>query len=222
MNKTRFMKRLLCLILALSVLVPMTFTTNTTKAETYSNGVSNNRSYEWYMDQGDTGTYSEINCGPTSLAMILKWVNRNSTETGLSLRNQRINNGDWWSTTIIQEFLRRKGVSYMTYRYSENTLLNEVKYGRIALVCLDMSRISRNYNPTTSNAGRFYDHVTGHFIVVKGYRYINNVLYFEAYDPFSMGETYSNGQPLGKDRLYKASELSNAVNNWWRQIYTFR
>lgn len=219
MKKNSILKRISTFIFALIIILPFTF--SSVNAESYSNGYSSNRDYEWYMDQGFTGTYSGSNCGPTSTAMILKWKNRNSKETGLSLRNWNLNNGNWWSTNIIQNCLSRNGIGFSAYRYSEYTLQNTIKNGGIALVCLDMSVISRN-NSEISNTGRFYDGVTGHFIIVKGYRYIDGVLYFEVYDPFSMGKTYSNGQPMGKDRLYKASELGRAINYWWKTIYTIR
>lgn len=220
MKKHSTLKKLLSFILALMIIIPM-LSTNT-NAYTKDKDVSNNRSYNWYMDQGDTGKYADINCGPTSLAMILKWKDKSSTETGRSLRNWNENNGTWWSTTIIQNYLSRKGISYSGYRYSEYTLKNAIKNGSIALVCLDMSMITRNNSEKSSNIGRFYDGVTGHFIIVKGYKYIDGELYFEVYDPFSMGKTYSNGQPMGKDRLYKASELGRSVNYWWKTIYTVR
>ncbi len=220
-RSSKFMKRLLSVVLLVSFFsfVP-NLETNPTKV-VYARDVSNNRPYEWYMDQGDTGEFAGINCGPTSTAMILKWLNRNSLVTGESLRNEIPANGNWWSTVIIQNYMNRNGIFYFTHRYNQQTLVDAINAGRIALVCLNMSMIERNFN-AESNIGRFYDDVTGHFIVVKGYKYIQNELYFEVYDPFSMGAEYANGIRKGQDRLYKATEFGRAVTNWWNTIYTFR
>lgn len=173
------------------------------------------------MDQGETGKYNGINCGPTSTAMVLKWLNPNSTHTGLSLRNEVPNNGDWWNTNIITAVLREKGAYVYSNRYSENYLLNSLKNGYIAIVCLDMRYVSRSngYDKTGKTYG---NEVSGHFIVVKGYKYVNGTLHFEVYDPFSMGNYDYDGQLTGKDRLYKAREITNAITNWWNTIYTVR
>lgn len=223
MDKKKLFKKIFALTLVFTMLIPVcSVTTTQTYAASSSEGVSNNRNYEWYMDQGSTGYYSDINCGPTSAAMVAKWVNGNSTDTGESLRKIEPNNGQWWNTKIIESYFRSRNINYSARIYSEYTLLNTIKNGGIALVCLNMGKISKNPNPTSSKIGKFYDGNSGHFIVVKGYKYIQDELYFEVYDPGSMGLRYSNGQYLGKDRLYKASELGDAINSWWNTIYTVR
>ena len=37
---------------------------------------SNNKNYNWYIDQTNTGTYSNMNCGPTCATMALMWLIR--------------------------------------------------------------------------------------------------------------------------------------------------
>jgi len=39
--------------------------------------------------------------------------------------------------------------------------------------------------------------------VIKGYKVVDDQTYFEAYDPYSMGATYSDHSMKGKDRYYK-------------------
>ena len=38
------------------------YTVNWSLGQFLIKSVSNNRSYEWYIDQGNTGTYSDVNC----------------------------------------------------------------------------------------------------------------------------------------------------------------
>ncbi len=33
----------------------------------------NNREYDWFIDQGNTGEHSNSNCGPASVVMAMKW-----------------------------------------------------------------------------------------------------------------------------------------------------
>lgn len=79
-RSSKFMKRLLSVVLLVSFFSFVPTETNSTKAA-YTREVSNNRPYKWYMDQGDTGKFAGINCGPTSTAMILKMVEQNSSVT---------------------------------------------------------------------------------------------------------------------------------------------
>jgi len=37
---------------------------------TVKTSVSNSRTYNWYVDQGDTGQYSKDNCGPSTVTMV--------------------------------------------------------------------------------------------------------------------------------------------------------
>ncbi|MDO5717152.1 MAG: C39 family peptidase [Tissierellia bacterium] len=182
--------------------------------------VSSNRPWDWYMDQGYTGQYSGNNCGPTSVAMVMKWLDRYSRETGKTVRDWYPNNGDWWSTNMITSYFRNHGVSYSSRRYyGTSTVTNAIDNGNIVLVCMTMEAVSRNYNPRYSNKGKFYSYDSGHFLIIKGYKKEGGTLYFEVYDPNNWGMTYSNGQPMGKDRLYLASEVSNGLYNWWDTVY---
>ncbi|MCI5674669.1 MAG: hypothetical protein PT956_00055 [Firmicutes bacterium] len=183
---------------------------------------SNNRPYEWYMDQKDTGEYSNGNCGPTAVAMVLKWLDPNSTATGLSCRNDVLNNGEWWSTDIIEEYFKNHGVKYdPVYYNSSKTITDEIDKGNIVLVCIKIGYISTNDNPASSRLGKHYEGDAGHFLLIKGYEMVDDKLYYEVYDPNSWGAKYPDtGEYMGKDRLYKAEEMENALNNWWMTVYS--
>lgn len=182
--------------------------------------VSQNRDYEWYMDQGHTGKYSDGNCGPTSLAMILKWLDPNSAATGESLRDEIPNNGDWWTTNIFESYFESNKMSIDDTLYkSPETITDMINNGDIVLVCLKMGEISPNKQPNSSNIGRFYGFDGGHFLLIKGYKIVDGKLYCEVYDPNNWDMKYDNGEPMGKDRLYAATEMDKAITTWWSGIY---
>lgn len=186
--------------------------------KTESEYVSNNRSYSWYIDQGDTGYYSNNNCGPSSSTMALKWYNKNFSKTAEAARNTYLENGGWWTTTDVTNYLNLNNARYSVINSSgESTLKNTLKQGNIAILCIDTSYLSYNDN-SEQRVGRFYDYQGGHFIVVKGYIVVDGKTYFEVYDPNNWGETYSDGQAKGQDRYYASTELMNAMGNWWNYL----
>jgi hypothetical protein len=179
---------------------------------------SNNRAYEWYLDQMNTGTFSDINCGPTSATMAIKWFNQNFTGTPQDARNAYRPQGGWWYTSDIINYLKDNGVNNSTIRLdSINILKGEINMGNIVILCLDTYYISycaesefrRDKFYSTSSIG------SGHFIVIKGYKQVDNLTYYEAYDPGSYGRKYLDNSLKGKDRYYKSNDLDVATNNWW-------
>lgn len=183
---------------------------------------ANDREYEWYEDQGHTGEYSDGNCGPTSMSMALKWIDQNSTKTGELCRNDVLNDGDWWNTNIVEDYFKANNVQFdsIFYKYPE-IITDEIDKGNIVYVCAIMKEIEFNPEPDSSKFGRFYEFEGGHFFLVKGYKVIDGELYLEVYDPNNWDMKYSeNGEPMGKDRLYKASEVDQAIKNWYMTVYS--
>ncbi len=176
--------------------------------------VHNDRPYDWYVDQALTGPCSGVNCGPSSTAMACKWCDRNTTATAMDARNTYPEGNGWWYTYDVDNYLTIKGVSHNYYSGDFGTVTNLLAQGNIVILCLNMS-----YVPTAANRDMrvhsFYSGVTGHFIVVKGYRVTDSGLWFECYDPNDWGNAYADGTPSGRDRHYGSSELMNAVTNWW-------
>lgn len=183
--------------------------------------VSNDRDYNWYYDQAHTGKCSEGNCGPTSLAMILKWRDKNSKKTGKSLRNKIPNNGEWWSTNIFEDYFKKNNINIKSTVYTEpENITDMLNDGNIVLVCMKMGFVKQNKKPDESNIGRFYKFDGGHFLIVKGYKIKNGKLYYEVYDPNNWDCKYtSNGEPMGKDRLYDSEEVGKGITSWWSVIY---
>ncbi|PJI08757.1 MULTISPECIES: C39 family peptidase [Clostridium] len=183
-----------------------------------SEHISNNKPYSWYIDQGNTGAYSNNNCGPSSTTMALKWYNSNFSKTAEDARNTYLEGGGWWRTTDVTNYLSLNNAKYSVIENSgENLLKSTLKRGNIVILCIDTSYLSYNDNPQ-QRVGRFYDYEGGHFIVVKGYIVVDGKTYFETYDPNNWDETYSDGQPKGQDRYYADNELMNGISNWWNYL----
>jgi hypothetical protein len=127
-------------------------------------------------------------------------------------------NGGWWYTNNIIDYLNSNSVINKTIATTgTNDLTNELQNNNILILCLDMYYILLEQNEAW-RTDKFYEAQTigwGHFIVVKGYKKVDDVLYFEVYDPFNWGMTYDDGSAKGKNRYYKASDIMEATENWW-------
>lgn len=181
--------------------------------------VTNDREYEWYVDQRTTGDYWEVNCGPTSIEMAGRWSNERFTYTAEDARASYRPTGGWWYDSDIQGALAQFSIpnASSTIETSDDmtVLLDD---GKILLVNPDMSRITYQKSSTV-HVGRYYQNVTGHYIIVKGYIIADQKTYFEVYDPWSVGVTYDNGVLKGKNRYYSATSLTESLLSWWPTVY---
>lgn len=180
--------------------------------------LSNDVPYEWYVDQGATGTYSRINCGPACTEMVLHWADPFTTVTTESLRDDSGETG-WWSTNTIQAAVKAEGASCEVINFTSFTnLRTELDAGNIAILCLDIYYVKETDIPEwrkdkyykTSGSG------SGHFIIVKGYKEVDGKVLAECYDPWSLGVKYPDGQLKGKDRYYRMEDLIFAADDWWK------
>lgn len=180
--------------------------------------VSNNRDYEWYIDQGDTGVARGSNCGPSSVAMVAKWYDKDFSVTSEQMRTE-MTPGDygWWYTTTISNSLMHYNIPFVLdymKKVSEENIINEIDKGNIIILCIDTTYLTYE-SDMNSHYGKFYSYSGGHFLIVKGYEITKDNTYFEVYDPNSFGSLYENGDNMGKDRYYLSQELVLSANNWW-------
>jgi hypothetical protein len=181
-----------------------------------------NKTYSWYYDQKNSGTYASINCGPTSTTMASKWADPTFTKTPLDARNTYGSSGGWWSTTDVHNYFLLYSIPHTFYTLTTTAATNidffkvRIDYGNIVMLCLDISYV-RDGPRDDKRIDRFYNSSvgSGHFILLKGYRQVGGSLYFEVYDPNSWGSTYSTGALKGIDRYYRAEDLNSAVGIWW-------
>jgi hypothetical protein len=76
----------------------------------------------------------------------------------------------------------------------------------------------RNEADSKLRVDKFYTAASvgwGHFIVLKGYREVNDKVYFEVYDPYCNSLKYSDGTLKGKDRYYRSEDIFSATSKWW-------
>ena len=180
---------------------------------------SNDVGYCWYYDQMNSGTWASVNCGPTSVTMAIKWANKDFNKTPEDARNTYRSGGGWWYTDDIINYLNKYSINNYAINIAHiNSLLSEISIGNIAILCLDIYYI-RDQEKDKWHIDKFYrsdKKGAGHFIVIKGFKKVDDELFYEAYDPASFGEKYSDGSIKGKDRYYRGEDLDSAVINWWR------
>ena len=185
--------------------------------------LSKDRTYSWYLDQGNTGEYSNINCGPTSTTMAAKWSDGSFSKTPQDAREAYRSSGGWWYTSDIDNYLSDNQIPHNYISLSTNTagtqqiIKDELDSGNILILCLDMyciryesfgeHRINKFYQTNSSG--------WGHFIVVKGYKQVDEIFYFEIYDPFSLGQMYKDNTLKGKNRYYRSDDIYTATSIWW-------
>jgi hypothetical protein len=185
----------------------------------FHKGHSNNVTYNWYYDQMNTGAYASVNCGPTSVTMAIKWANENSNKVPSDARNTYRQSGGWWYTSDIINYLNQNSINNYTIKIDQiDSIQSQINLGNIVILNLDMYYIRRE---EISNwhidkfYGTGYTYGWGHFIVIKGYKIVDDKIYYEVYDPYSFGLKYNNDTLKGENRYYRSDDLNRAVINWW-------
>ena len=185
--------------------------TNVTEA------VSNNRDYDWYVDQFNTGKSNYVNCGPSSIEMAMKWLNKNSSITAEEIRDKYLEEESYGTPLdTIAYCLTDNNISYRCLReITTDIFKNELNEGNIIIIGLSMGDISYNMI-NEERVGRYFEKDYPHYVVIKGYKVVDDKLYFETYDPFSWDTKYIDGTYIGKDRYYSADELVEAAKNYFK------
>jgi hypothetical protein len=175
----------------------------------------NDRPYEWYIDQADTGNCSENNCGPASAIMALRWYDPTCTKTAEEARNRYPASGGWWYTSDVLNYLSAQRVPVTTSSFVDaDQLVEAIDAGYLAILCFNTAYLTCD-ETDEHRVGRFYGYASGHIVVVKGWRRVSNVLYFELYDPNNWHATYSDKTPKGRNRHFQGLQLAQAVRTWW-------
>ena len=188
-----------------------------------SKPVFNNREYDWYLDQANTGAHSNDNCGPTTTVMASLWFDPEHPDTPSDARSLYRPEGGWWYTHDIISYLDDYNIPNYTVQLgtssssSAGILKRELEQGSIAILCLDMYFVQ--YETLSEyRINKFYstnNQDWGHFMLIKGYRVVDGELYWESYDSNNWNRTYKDGTPKGKDRYYHSQEIQEATSAWW-------
>jgi ABC-type bacteriocin/lantibiotic exporter with double-glycine peptidase domain len=119
------------------------------------------REYEWYIDQNNTGEYSNINCGPTSATMVLKYLDETFDKTVEDARKEIKPEGGSWSNYDIINYIKDNGGKVRTTKFNIDTIKEGLQNGSLFILCI------KETEP--------------HAVIVKGY--VEGK--FELYDPNS-------------------------------------
>lgn len=194
---------------------------------------NDNRSYDWYIDQYDTGDYWYENCGPAVVTMASKWSDPGFSRTAEQARQTYKPNGGWWVIDLpgndadINNYLDLYGIPYYgrnsnsSYEDMTSRMMRDLRSGYILILCIDSSYITENYDDN-ERTGKPYStgRNSGHFIIVKGFATVDGDTYFEVYDPANGNKRYSDGTPMCKNRYYSDDDIHDAMTVWWnRYLY---
>ncbi len=180
----------------------------------YVNEVNNNRDYEWYIDQTTTGKYWDVNCAVATIVMAGKWYDKDFNTSVRDYREHYVQEKRGLYASDQRIFLKSEGIPFTEKRYGTvDDMLKPLDEGNILLAAVDMGRIVYNDKPD-SRIGKYgrLGMNSFHAFVIKGYVYLDEVLYFIVYDPANQAEYYSDNTPKGKDRLFNADEVGTAIS----------
>ncbi|MHB1296140.1 MAG: LysM peptidoglycan-binding domain-containing protein [Anaerolineae bacterium] len=180
-----------------------------------------NPGFEWYRYQGewDSGAMAHSNCGPTSVAMAIQFARNNLWVPISDIRNY-IGGTSWTYVGMLQSALTHWQVP--NRRLGSMQEINDAiaVRGSIVLVHVYMSWIGpgADYQQPNSSAtganGRYYAYSQSHWLVLKGFSADGQWVICNDPNVWDGNGVYwySNGLPKGKNRLYRYTELANAIN----------
>ncbi|MCM1992325.1 Ig-like domain-containing protein [Oceanirhabdus seepicola] len=174
--------------------------------------------YEWYIDQGNTGEYSENNSGPAVAVMAKKWLNKDLDISVKRSREIYYPGGDeWFLVTLIDFFNEFSVPASVSENVNKDDIKKQIDDDNIVIAYIDPKYIPYETDED-SHVNRYKLQVKKHYIIIKGYIVVDDKLYYEVYDPYNFGSVYKDGKPKGKDRFYYEEDLINSIKNTWDNI----
>lgn len=189
---------------------------------------SNDRSYDWYINQGNTGPFSSVNCAPSSVVMACRWNDEEFPYSVVDARSMYHPEGGGWYTSDIDDCLTDFNIHHQIIELAESweetsaLIREQLDSGNLLMVCIDIHYL-QYCSESEWHIDRYYKTIqlgTGHCIVIKGYIIVDGILYFETYDPVGDNYKYSDGQFMGKDRYYRSKDIFTATFGRWNYAFT--
>ena len=175
---------------------------------------SNNRDYNWYIDQATTGTCSMTNCGPTCATMAMMWSDSSFSKSTIDARAYYNDSCQDWNNNLVGIYLATDSVPYSLAPIGDSAaqmrdlFKAQIDSGRIVIVALWMGSIPlASTGVSNSRVDRFRTGADDHYIILKGYRQTNLDFFFEVYDPWDFGSVYGDGTPKGENRFYRFTNI---------------
>ncbi|WBW97636.1 hypothetical protein [Oceanirhabdus sp. W0125-5] len=178
----------------------------------------NDRNYEWYIDQGNTGEHSENNSGPAVAVMAAKWLNKDAEVSVNRARKIYYPDGDEWFSVTLKSFFDEYSIPAIVAEDIKSIdIKNQIDNDNIVIAYIDPKYIPYESNEN-SHINRYKIQEKKHYILIKGYRVVDDKLYYEIYDPYNFGSVYEDNELKGKDRYYYEVDLINSIKNSWDNI----
>lgn len=181
----------------------------------------------FYMQQQHSGENSSDNCGPACAAMAAKWSIPGWNGSVEEARNYRkfsvIDGGVWWYPRDLFNYLWDRGnhniywwdFTGANYQGYVNTVINHLKSGNLCISCLNMVNVREQTNASL-RTDKYYSSSNGHYLLIKGYRIVDGVVWFEVHDPWGLDKKYDDGTYFGANRYYRALEVATTIDwNIW-------
>lgn len=155
--------------------------------------VINDRDYDWFFSQKNTGASSGVNCMPSIAAMAAHWYDKDSTVTVQDMRATG-KSTDAWTAINLRGALDAYQIPYTVESVTMENILSAIDEGKIVLV---------QYSDRP-------DYMTGHCYVIYGYRKQGDAITFIVQDSESL-VNYSEifGRPKGN-----GDEVEGAFGLW--------
>jgi hypothetical protein len=108
---------------------------------------SNNRDYNWYIDQGSTGTCGLTNCGPSCVTMAMMWADSTFTKTAADARNYFNDSCEDWVDALMTIYMATDSVRSALIQIGDSAsqmrdlFKAQLDSGRIIIIDLAMSPI---------------------------------------------------------------------------------
>ena len=131
--------------------------------------VLNERPYDWYVYQLDTGEYSLVNCMPSTVEMALRYQGLSDIPSAETLRKDNPWNGLGWTDGVAEKTMKQYGLKFtdsFDVTLDLDKMLDHLDKGNILYVMF-----------------RALDNPEGHSSMIKGYWKIGNQVQFIVSDP---------------------------------------
>ena len=163
------------------------------------------------------------NCGPIAALMVSKFVQEKTPEDSLrsNIRKVRqsvqsnVESNRWWRMSDIKSYFSHKKIKYTSERikkgdqFASSNITDHIDNNDVVVVNVNMNDLSMGWK-----IGKPYFTFPipggwGHYLVIVGYKYIDDQLVFEAHDSYSK---------KGKNRAYYAKDIISAIKGYNPEI----
>ncbi|MEO7486992.1 MAG: C39 family peptidase [Ferruginibacter sp.] len=179
---------------------------------------TNERSYSWYVNQANTGAFSNINCAPSCATMAAKWADSTFSRTAQQARDYYPQNTSLWGLSTMYNYLADFNIKShnlflgSTELATKDSIKKQLDQGNIVILGLQIGFI-RTYSGISKNprCDRYYPTAgAGHAILAYGYKEVDNEFYFQVMDPLGLNYTNEDGTSKGVNRYYRAEDIYGA------------